>query len=65
MMADWYQNCAISQILISQNERISVYPSRYLSQHHIDVKVINVGVKVIGWSIDPKVVRNKKILKYL
>lgn len=53
--------------LISQNERIFVYPSHYLSQYHIDAKVINIGVKVLGWLIDPKGIKkkNKEILKYL
>lgn len=42
-----------------------MYPSHYLSQYHIDVKVVNIGVKLLGWSIDPKGIKNKEILKYL
>ena len=44
-----------------------MYPSHYLSQYHIDAKVINIGVKVLGWLIDPKGIKkkNKEILKYL
>lgn len=42
-----------------------MYPSHYLSQYHIDAKVINIRVKVLGWSIDPKGIKTKEILKYL
>lgn len=37
-----------------------MYPSHYLSQYHIDAKVINIGVKVLGWLIDPKGIKKKQ-----
>ena len=64
-----YHHSNIDTWWVSQDERIFVYWSYYLSQYHpktmLRLGQFYLGMKVLAWYIDIIGIKNKYILKYL